>query len=322
MEMSSTSNNDMDKKKKKIMLVCNSDYLSQHLKLELELRKVCDVVDIRSVGTNPNKLLEELILQKKDDDEQGDYKLYIIDDSISVAYEFAENLKHNFPKAHLVLLSARGRPRITADIRSNLFYRAYRSELDIERRMLAKMLRKNDAELSETEKRDKAQYQRAVKTEQLGFATNYIKKPIKDYGLAAKKIEQILVTGVYRYEDAAAIKRRLKSADDLRKEKSEKAIRNIMASMYSFPPFGSINKAMSLDEFCWKLSHYGKDVSENEHAAQIVRRLKSYERDAKGQVEEIQKTIREWEDRFPGTVQDPKAFEVAKEAAKEEQDEK
>jgi hypothetical protein len=35
----------------------------------------------------------------------------------------------------------------------------------------------------------------AVKTEELGFATNYIRKPIKDYGLVAKKIKQILVTG-------------------------------------------------------------------------------------------------------------------------------
>jgi hypothetical protein len=136
---------------------------------------------------------------------------------------------------------------------------------------------------------------RGVKTEELGFGTNYIKKPIKDYGFVAKKIKQILVVGVYRY-DAAAIKRRLKSPEDIRKEKSEKAIRKINAREPYELYTTDLNKAKNFSDFEFRLSYYGNDISEKEHAAEIVRDLKFYEKDAKRLVEKIQKMIRDCSD--------------------------
>lgn len=300
-----------------IMVVSNNQNISQRLKFELEHRKVCDSADIRSVGSNAKKLLEELILQK-DSGKYNDYKLFIIDDSIRDAYEFAENIKHNYPQARIVLLAASGRPKLPSDIKSNSFYLGFRGDR-LARKLHEDIVRKNDAELGEREREEKAEYLRAVKTEELEFGMNYIKKPIKDYGRAVAKIKQILVVGVYRLEDAAAIKRRLKSPEDIRKEKSEKAIKNIMK--LDFPNAGyidSITKQVSLHSFEINLESYGRDISKKEHAAEIVGRLKLYEKEAKQELEKIQKHIRAWEDRFPSIVQDSKAFEVVKEEKEKE----
>ncbi len=62
-----------------------------------------------------------------------------------------------------------------------------------------------------------------------------------------------------------------------------------------------------------RLGWYGKDITEYEHADEIMKCLKSYENDKKRELEEIQKVIRDWEDRFPGIVESPAAaFEIEK----------
>ena len=51
---------------------------AKQLKLELEKRQVCDVADIYTA--NPNKLLEELIINKGKD--SYDYRMCIIDEYV------------------------------------------------------------------------------------------------------------------------------------------------------------------------------------------------------------------------------------------------
>jgi hypothetical protein len=73
------------------------------------------------------------------------------------------------------------------------------------------------------------------------------------------------------------------------------------------------------------LSHlgwYDKDISEKEHAAEIVKLKKSYENDAKRELETLQKLIREWEDRFCRVVEHPSAFETVSQHTTEQQEEK
>ena len=220
-----------------------------------------------------------------------------------------------------VLLSAGGKPKTTADIRSNPFYYGYKGDVR-ERKLHADVIRKNDAELSETQREQKAEYLRAVKTEELDFGMNYIKKPIKDFGKATAKIKQIMTVGVYRYEDAAAIKRHLKSPEDIRKEKSEKAIRNITRHDYPNSSARTLSETMNLRFFEWRLRDYSNDVTEPEHGAEVLRYLKSFEREKKQELERIQKHIRYWEDKFPRLAEDPSAFEVVKNKDGEENEEK
>jgi hypothetical protein len=72
-----------------------------------------------------------------------------------------------------------------------------------------------------------------------------------------------------------------------------------------------LNRAVNFSDFEFLLQYYGNDISEKEHAAEIVRRLRLYEKDAKRLVEKIQRMTRQWEDRFPELAEDPSAFEVA-----------
>jgi hypothetical protein len=288
--------------KKKIMVVWGNKKNAERLKQELEERKVCDAVDIHTTVASPKKLLEELLINKGK--EGYDYRMFILDDPISD--DFADNLKHNFPTAHLVLLSLNGRPQSTKDIRSNGFYRAYKGD-KWDKKVYGYLARKKDSELTDFEKREKAEWLGALKTEQLCFDTNYIKKPIKSYGLAAKKVSQILVAGVYQ----RGVKYYL-SLQEERKDKSDKAFKSIVQQQdrYQLQNSSFVNIAISADTFLWRLKEYGKDIADREHATAIVKRLRTYEADTKRELERIQKIIREWEDRFPSVVQDPSAFEV------------
>ena len=166
---------------------------------------------------------------------------------------------------------------------------------------------------------EKAEFEHALKTEELGFDVNYITKPIRSYGHVARKINQILVTGIYQH----GVKY-YPSPQEERKAKSEKAFRKIMARDLYASPYTKFGGG-SVSDFQWRLTFYGKDISEKEHAPKIVRRLRSYERDKKRELEGIQKVIRDFEDRFPSIVEDPSAFEVEQEgksAAAQEKDKK
>ena len=92
------------------MVVSSNREGAERLKLELEARKVCDVADIHHTA-NPKKLLEELIINKGR--AEYDYKMFIIDDdAIEWDYDLAENLKHNFPGAHILMLSTWEKPKL------------------------------------------------------------------------------------------------------------------------------------------------------------------------------------------------------------------
>lgn len=152
---------------------------------------------------------------------------------------------------------------------------------------------------------DKWEYAYLTAIEEFRFDVGYIKKPIKNYGHVASKLNQLLITGTYQVEKIYG------DPKEERKAKSKKAFNKIMAlEVY---PGGFFARTPDFRFFKLSLDAYGKDITEIEHAEGIVKRLRSYESDAKRELEAIQKPIREWEDRFPSVVEDPAAFAVAQE---------
>jgi hypothetical protein len=307
-------------KEKKIMIVTNNRKKNtERLKYELEANRVCDRVDISTV--NPRKLLEELILKKGF--AEYDYRMYILDDSIEGDYySLAENLKHNFPTAHLVLLSARGKPKTVDDMKSNFFHYYYRKGMSIE--WCEELLNKEKARqnnnkinpwkgLPEDYRLDRVLLNHAIKAERLGFNINYIKKPIKSYRFATKKIQNILVTGLYQHR----VKYYPTPQEEM-KAKSKKAFEKIVPTdsssnrniLQRIRGLSFLNIATDLNDLRSRLEMYGKDITEKEHAAAIVKRLRMYENETKREVVKIQELIRAFEDSFPSIAEDPAAFEV------------
>jgi hypothetical protein len=91
------------------------------------------------------------------------------------------------------------------------------------------------------------------------------------------------------------------------KTKNDKAIKNIMEEQKRFHPrFGIsssfVNTSADANTFYAHLEIYGRDITENEDAAMILKQLRSYENATKRELEKIQKLIRDGEDRFPSIV--------------------
>jgi hypothetical protein len=100
------------------------------------------------------------------------------------------------------------------------------------------------------------------------------------------------------------------SPEEERRAKNKKAYDKIMANeMY---PNGFV-RARDFRGFKFYLEQYANDIYEPGHAAEIVKRLRAYENEAKKELETIQRPIRDFEDRFPSIVQDHSAFEVVNE---------
>jgi hypothetical protein len=167
---------------------------------------------------------------------------------------------------------------------------------------------------------DKWQYAFCTAIEEFRFDVGYIKKPIKSYGHVASKINQFLITGTYQVEKIYG------DPKEEKKRKSEKAFDKIMAlDVFKDSKTGHYYSRGSrplLSTFIIGLQMYEKNISEREHAAGIVERLREYENDAKRELEKIQKLILGWEDKFPSIVEDPTAFEVATTTEKKEEEKK
>jgi CheY-like chemotaxis protein len=341
--------------KKKIMIVYDNKKRAEQLKLkqELESRKVCDVVDIY---TKPKQAIEDLALNKGSF--EYDYRAYIVDDNIEYPAPPSTPLpllpiseevpalvgdREKEEEVRRVRERAKRKADSLRTIQKNLeamgFYQFCKQLQQIkpdariilltdERGMSAKM--KAFGKKKEDFKRmsgfygmvdyDKWQYAFCTAIEEFRFDVAYITKPIKSYGHVARKINQLLVTGTYQVEKIYW------DPKEERKAKSGKAVNKILAlDVYKDSRTGryySTGNRPSLSLFTMMLRSHEKDISEREHAAQIVKRLREYERDAKRELDKIQKLIRGWEDRFPSIVEDPSAFEVATAALQEEKKEK
>jgi hypothetical protein len=301
--------------KKKIMVISDRREKAKRLKEELEKRQVCDVVDIYTA--NPNKLLEELIINKGK--EQYDYRMFIIEESTDLDFLLCEHLWRNFPMAHLVLwVKGFERPKTPDQIRSNLFASHYKKGMTFQQCLEAykKYRRISDDRWRKEFESDKSAYQRemnecerAINFERYFYGTNYIIEPYRgemNYGKMIGKLKHIMVTGIY---DGRAPKV-YPSPEEERKAKSKKAYEKILSSQAS---------GWTTTFFKSALRQYGNDITEIEYAKDIVKRLRSYERDAKQELESIQKHIRDFQDRFPSIVEDPTtAFEVASSTSSQE----
>jgi CheY-like chemotaxis protein len=329
----------MTSSEKKIIVVYDNKKRAEQLKQELESRNVCDVVDIY---TKPKQAIEDLALNKSSS--EYDYSAYIVDEDI----EYPAPLPATLPPMSEVPALARDRENREArenakrkaeslrTIQKNLeamgFYQFCKQlqqikpdariilltdEENISAKMKAFAKKKKDFETYSGFYYEgdyyKWEYAFCTAIEEFRFDVGYIKKPIKSYGHVASKINQLLITGTYQIEKIYG------DPEEETKAKSEKAFRKIMAKdPFNHAPW--INP-VSANDFKWRLSYYEKDISEKEHAAGIVKRLREYENEAKREFEKIQKLLRGWEDRFPSIVEDPTAFEVAAEVKDEEKKE-
>jgi CheY-like chemotaxis protein len=331
---------------KKIMLVCDNKKRAEQLKRELEQRKICDVVDIYN---KPKQAIEELGLQK----DSLDYTAFIVDDDIEYPVTvvpppiaplkpiFSPYVKNREDPIEIrrAKEAAKRKTDSLQAIQKNLeamgFYQFCKQLQQIkpdariilltdEENMSSKMKafgkKKEDFErysgfygMAELNKREYAFY---TAIEEFRFDVGYIKKPIKSYGHVASKINQLLVTGTYQVEKIYGHR------EEERKVKSKRAFDRIMAGhrfrnargQWYVSPIAKV----TAEDFNFNLQYYGKDITEKEHAAQIVKRLRGYENEKMQEVEKVRKLIRSWEDRFPSIVEDPSAFEVVKEEKRDQ----
>lgn len=328
----------MTSSEKKIMVVYDNKKRAEQLKQELESRKVCDVVVIY---TKPKQAIEDLALNKSFS-EYDDYTAYIVDDKI----EYPAPLSAATPPISEVPILARDREKreeiekakrkaeslrtIQKNLEAMGFYQFCKQLQQVIIKPDARIILLTDIENMSSKMKsygkkkkdfqiysgfyrgmaeyDKRQYALCSAIEEFRFDVAYIKKPIKSYEHVASKINQLLVTGAYQVEKIYW------DPKEERKAKSEKAVRKILAlDVYKGGKTGrfiATGNRPSLSMFTIGLKMYEKDISEREHAAGIVKRLREYERDAKRELDKIQKLIRGWEDRFPSIVEDPSAFEV------------
>jgi hypothetical protein len=204
-------------------------------------------------------------------------------------------------------------------MKSNLFHYYYKKGMSIEQceELMKKEREKHNNTINpwrglpDAYRLDRVLFDHAIKAERLGFKINYIKKPIKNYRFAVKKIQNILVTGLYQH----GVKY-YPTRQEERKAKSKKAFERIIPTdssssiLQRIRTLSFLNIATDSNDLQSSLKMYGKDITEKEHAAAIVKRLRLYENETKREVEKIQKVIRAFEDSFPSIAEDPAAFEA------------
>jgi CheY-like chemotaxis protein len=339
----------MTSSKKKIMIVYDNKKRAEQLKQELESRKVCDVVYIY---TKPKQAIEDLALNKGL--VEYDYTAYIVDDNIEYPATPTASPSPLLSISEVPVLArdrekeeevrkARERAKRKAEslrtIQKNLeamgFYQFCKQLQQIkpdariilltdEENMSAKMKafakKKKDFETYSgfyySGDYYKWEYSFCTAIEEFRFDVGYIKKPIKSYGHVASKINQLIITGTYQVEKIYG------DPNEERKAKSKKAFDKIMVLDVGPYSAGIPGRIPEFRYFELYLSWYSKDITEKDHATAIIKRLKSYENEAKRELEKIQKLIRGWEDRFPSIVEDPTAFEVASSSQEEKKEEK
>lgn len=324
---------------KKILIITDSRYRekAKELKQELEKRKVCDIADIYTASTK--KLLEDLIVGRGK--EQYNYRMFIIDSVVDApSFPISKELYEHYSGTHLILWTGPERPKTALELgRWGLgyhykvgmtiqqvieAYKKFHGYSDEKFREVVETTKSRDAGSGYVDyflRRELYELEKAINAQRYSYQYNYIIRNPKGkthYPTAARKVRHIMTTGIF---DA-----RLKvypSKKNERKVKSKKALDYIMSARswsvtgrkYLPPHAPDFHHFESLYLNGRFGGGYGKDITEPEHAAEVVKRLRQYQKEAESELADIQKTIREWEDRFPGVAENPDSagFSIAAE---------